>query len=263
MSHVAPERWADVAAGRVGSAEAARLAAHADRCDACAAARTRVLGATAALKGLATSAPPKLDWDLVDVRMRWTISRFVRGHELAPAPPPRSYRWPIVAGVAALAAAALAFIGLRDRPRAEAPALEATHAPTDAPAPMPPPPVAPAPAALEGVVVLAQGEVKIDDVALAPATPIAVGAHLASGDGRVVVQFGERSAFALAPTPTSSSSRSTSAASPCRSSRARWTSSSSTAPRSRPSPSSRAGAPSRCAARSSASPSTRRSSTSP
>jgi hypothetical protein len=207
MSHVAPHRWAELARGKLGDREQQRMLDHADGCAACARARDRVTGAARAFADIAHTAAPELGWDTIRARVYWATSserrereRTQRMHRV------RLRRWGFVA-VPAIAAAAAAVVMLAERgtsdnkiasapPASPGSGSSATHAP---PAPVP------APGALTGVVTLAQGGVIVDG-ASTPATvmahPITAGASLATTDGRVAVQFGDGSVFALGPRST-------------------------------------------------------------
>jgi len=202
--HVAPHRWADAFAGRLAEAERAQMDLHAASCKACADARARVGRASDSYGSIRTQAAPELPWDSVRARVHWSVSKEKRAQS---QPPRRRIPHLAWAALAATAAGALALVTNGDLPRAtEAPIAELPHPVT---APPEPAPVVAQPAALAGLVVrsagaTSDGEVMIDGVRPADlfARRLGAGTVLATGDGRVDVQFGDASAFALGPHST-------------------------------------------------------------
>jgi hypothetical protein len=197
VSHVAPSRWADLARGRLSDGERRRALAHAERCADCARARDRIAGAAAAMTDIARAPAPELGWDHIRARIHWTVSSERRSQERRAARPRRWW----LAGPAVLAAAAIAGVVVgADRliPTAHPlPAVAVTI--QSVPATAEPAP-APDPAPLTGVVTLVSGEVAIDGVVAAPellAHRVAAGSVVKTVVGRVGVQFGDGSAFAV------------------------------------------------------------------
>ncbi len=74
MIHVAPERWADAAAGKLAPTKLARALAHAETCERCRLAQRRVFAARAAMAELAGAATPELPWDSIRAKIRWELS---------------------------------------------------------------------------------------------------------------------------------------------------------------------------------------------
>lgn len=74
MTHVAPERWADAAAGKLAPKKLARALAHAETCERCRLAQRRVFAARAAMAELAGAATPELPWDSIRAKIRWELS---------------------------------------------------------------------------------------------------------------------------------------------------------------------------------------------
>lgn len=200
--HVAPHRMADAAAGRLGDREAARIRQHVDDCPRCSGQAERLARARGAMNEIAGQPAPELGWDRIGVRLYWENSSArhaaLRRQERSP--------WPRRIALGATGGALLAMGGFAavamlagDRgadPRTAAPAPSAAAAPAaDQPA---------APAAMRGVVTFASGASSIDgapvDVGTLFERPIGAGTRLASAPrGRLVVQFGHESGFALGP----------------------------------------------------------------
>jgi ferric-dicitrate binding protein FerR (iron transport regulator) len=207
--HIAPHRFADADAGRMDVAEREALERHAAVCSDCAGARARVRRAHQALRDVAETEPPELGWDHIATRIHWATSAARRARERADH---TSWRRPWLA-LAASAAVAMGAAGLvlwrsggqREERVAAGPVEVAPSGPgTD---------TVSAPRPLAGVVTFARGVVEVDGVSpgsAAPAPdpggpanafdrPVGPGARLATGDGRVAVQFGAGSLFALEP----------------------------------------------------------------
>ncbi len=190
--HVSPHRWADAFAGKLSTQELAPLERHAEECRACARARDRVQRASQSFPTLKAQPAPELGWDGVRARVHWSVSKEKRARRDGQHAG-RSLAW-----AAALAAGAF---GL-------AVATGSFHAPTPAPVAVkhdvPRPAPAPKPPALTGVVSRLTGQVMIDGVRRDDAfeRALVAGTVLATGDGRVDIQFGEHSAFALGPRST-------------------------------------------------------------
>ncbi len=196
MAHVAPHRWADLAAGRLSEAERARLERHAAGCARCAAARARVVAARAACAEIAATEAPSLHWDHIGARIYWVTS----SEQRAARRETRRHRRPLLllaglAGLLVIAGAAIAiprWLGHgHQAPRATAPEPGAVDtAATETP------PV-PAASALHGVVVFAQGEVTRDGAPLDFDAVLKAGTRITTGDGAVAVQFEPDSGFRL------------------------------------------------------------------
>jgi hypothetical protein len=190
--HVAPHRWADLWAGRVDEAERATMERHADHCRACARVRQRVTRASDSFAAIRTQAPPEVPWDTIRARVHWSVS--TERHAALRRRPP-AYGW--------LAAATAAGVAVGLAAHAVAPvALSPTTASPDGAAiarPRPAPPTR-----LIGLVNRASGDVMLDGVRPDDlfARSLVEGSSLATGDGRVDVQFGSDSAFALGPMST-------------------------------------------------------------
>jgi hypothetical protein len=187
MTHVAPHRLADAASGRLAPPEAAELATHLEGCERCRIAMERVRAARRALAEIGAEEPHGLRWDHIAARIHWSVSSERRRRDRARMNHGH-WRWAwalgCAAAVAGLAVAAFGPAG-GGAPQAPAPVAEVAGAPADAAGPPP----------IEGVVTLVQGEVvgRMDAV-------LRAGSTLATGrDGRVAVQFGVDSGFALGP----------------------------------------------------------------
>jgi hypothetical protein len=213
VSHVAPERWADLAAGRVSPQERTRLEAHAASCDRCAAARARVEAARRTLSVVRETPPPTLGWDLLGARAYWTTSSELRRRERAREGLSRRARrgLPFFATSLAIAGALTAVFLLHDRGREiAAPGSAAPPAAAAVTAPAPPPAPAPAPAApaapLDAVVTLLQGDARLGEQRLGEKNVldagVAAGDVVSTGRGRVALQFGARSGLLLEPEST-------------------------------------------------------------
>lgn len=190
-SHPAPHRWADLWAGRVDDAERAEMERHVEGCRSCARVRQRVTRASDSFVTIRTQTSPEVSWDAIRARVHWSVSTERRA-ALRQRPP--AYGW-LVAGLAAgIGLGALSGRGLAWAPVA-VPIAQRVERVQPAP---------PQPAELVGLVSRASGEVMVDgvrppDLFLRPLTR---GSRIATADGRVDVQFGDKSAFALGPRST-------------------------------------------------------------
>jgi hypothetical protein len=171
---------------------------HAATCKRCDRVRVRVQRASDTFPVIRQQATPELGWDGVRARIHWAVSKAKRQAGDASHPPvPRRRLLPILAATAAVAAGGLGAYWMTRAPRGKPVAALAAHAPE----------VAPAPAALTALVSRLAGEVMIDgarpaDAAVAFGKQLGAGTVIATGEGRVDVQFGEASAFALGPRST-------------------------------------------------------------
>lgn len=190
--HVAPHRWADAFAGKLAADELDKLERHADECPACARARARVQRASQSFPALRAQPAPELAWDGVRARVHWSVST----ERHARVADRRRFRPYAIAAGAVLAAGVLGLAIATGPFELPSPPVVAKHD-------VPPPP-APAPAPLAGLVSRLTGRVMIDGVRRDDAFDHALvaGTVLATGDGRVDVQFGDHSAFALGPRST-------------------------------------------------------------
>lgn len=205
-AHVQPQRWADMFAGRVDETERTEMEAHAKQCASCKRARDRVGRASDSFTAIREQPAPELAWDGVRARVHWSVSKEKRDRDAAKQSPRRGY---LVAWTAvALAAAAGVAVGVYALwPDEEASRAEVAI-PSTTPAPRPAPVTEKAkPAPLAGLVSRVAG--RIDDVLVDGIRPtdlfarrIGAGTVIATGDGRIDVQFGDASAFALGPRST-------------------------------------------------------------
>jgi len=224
VRHVAPYRWADAWAGRLGDAERAAMEQHAGACARCGRERDRVKRASDSFPAIRAQSSPELPWDSVRAGVHWAVSKARRT-----PPPPRSRLAQLAQlaprlalGALGAGAAVLAFATgpvqidppaepIASAPAASAPAATATASAAAAAAasaaasavPGAPGPDRSAPP-LVGLVNRATGDVRevmIDGLRRADlfARTLGPGAVLATSDGRVDVQFAEGGALALGP----------------------------------------------------------------
>lgn len=199
--HIKPHRWADALAGHVGDSERAAMRRHAESCTACAKARDRVGRASDTFPVIKEQESPELPWDSVRTRVNWAVSKERR--EQRAQPPRRNVRELVWAALAITAAGGLAAItGMAPigTPVVEPDPIASTPRPSVMPAP-----VKAAPTAIAGLVNRASaGDVMIDGARPASLFDrrIVAGTVIATGDGRLDVQFGDASAFALGPHST-------------------------------------------------------------
>jgi hypothetical protein len=190
--HVAPYRWADLLAGQVSAPERAEMEAHAAECPQCKRAQVRVSRVSDTLPILRQQPTPELSWDGVRARVHWAVSKGKRSIDQATT---RRSWLPMFVGATALAAGAIG-VYMFTRPSAPPAVAKATHAPEPVVAAKP----------LVAMVSRIAGDVMIDGAHLDPAAAfkasLGVGTVLATGDGRIDLQFGEASAFALGPHST-------------------------------------------------------------
>src|SRR6185436_10725728 len=186
--HPPPHRWADLWAGRVEDPERVEMERHVKRCRACARVRARVTRASDSFVAIRTQSAPEVSWDAIRARVHWSVSTERRA-SLRPRRP--SYSW-----LAGALAGGVALGALTGRAPAPAPAVAAPIARIETP-------TAPAkrPAELVGLVSRASGEVMVNGVRPGDlfARSLTAGTRLATADGRVDIQFGDKSAFALGP----------------------------------------------------------------
>ena len=195
-AHVPPHRWADAWAGRLDDAERAAIERHADECQKCARVRARVTRASDSFATIRTQTPPEISWDSVRAKVHWSVS--TEKHKKLTQPVARpAVGWAIAAAVAVAGVVAVAL------PANEASTPEQLGSSGPVPPPRTPeaniPPVAAT--GLVGLVNRATGDVLVggirpDDLF---ARRLAAGDVIVTGDGRVDVQFGESTGFALGP----------------------------------------------------------------
>ncbi|MEJ7602381.1 MAG: FecR domain-containing protein [Kofleriaceae bacterium] len=186
--HVPPHQWADAMHGRVEEAERVEMERHAASCKRCARSKARIQRASDTFSVIRTQSAPELPWDSVRAKVHWSVSTERRA-KVAPIVARSRRGW-----VAVAAAAAVATFGVFAVDRHE-PNPPIAVAPAPRVSPMP----SLAPAALAGLVTRATGDVLIDG--LRPdnlfAKKLVAGSVLATGDGRVDIQFGTASGFGL------------------------------------------------------------------
>jgi ferric-dicitrate binding protein FerR (iron transport regulator) len=210
MSHVKPERWGDMFAGRVGDAERAQMQAHANDCKACKRTRDRVGRASDSFTAIREQAAPELPWDGVRARVHWSVSKERREEEAAKKSPPRRrmFAWGALALVASAGVAAGVYTLMPgDEDTVESPIATAPTPPVPAPHEPRVAPAVPAPTPLAGLVSRIAGhtsDVLVDGVRPKDlfSQKLVAGTVIATGNGRIDVQFGDASAFALGPRST-------------------------------------------------------------
>ena len=219
--HIAPHRLADAVSGRASGRERSRIERHVAGCARCAAAHERLERARLAMADIASTPAPDLGWDHIGVRVYWSTSsarhKALRARQ-------RGWQPSTLAGLSALGLAAAAGFALTlwssqgewadsVPPVASVPAADMSgQALTPAPAAPSASPDVPAGPPLRGVVTFASGAVSVDgaeprpiagtmgiDVSALFSSAIVRGAHLRTGGGRLVVQFGPASGLALQP----------------------------------------------------------------
>lgn len=200
--HVKPHRWADALAGQVTDSERAAMERHAEGCRACAKSRDRVGRASDTFPVIREQESPDLPWDSVRARVHWSVSKERR--EQRGAPHRRKVPVVVWAAFGVAAAAGLAVLGVSLLGSSSGGSEPITQVVPPVPAPVPSP-VAAVPKPLAGLV----NRVSLADVMIDGARPadlfgvrIVAGTVIATGDGRLDVQFGDASAFALGPHST-------------------------------------------------------------
>ena len=195
-AHVPPHRWADAWAGRLDDAERKEIERHADRCQKCARVRARLTRASDSFASIRSQTPPEISWDSVRAKVHWSVS--TEKHKKLAGPKPRPIVGWAIAGVVAAAGVVAVALPAND---ASAPEQLGSSGPVPPPAPAPAivPPVAAT--GLVGLVNRATGDVLVggirpDDLF---ARRLVAGDVIVTGDGRVDVQFGESTGFALGP----------------------------------------------------------------
>ena len=190
-AHVAPHRWADLWAGRVGDAERSVMERHAESCRACARTRQRVTRASDSFVAIRSLTPPEVPWDSIRARVHWSVSTERRAALRQRRP---AYGW--IAGATLAGVAAALVTGTSAPSPVSAPAVAQRVEPIVAPVPAIKP--------LIGLVSRASGDVMVNGVRPTDlfARSLGQGSLIATADGRVDIQFGDKSAFALGPRST-------------------------------------------------------------
>jgi ferric-dicitrate binding protein FerR (iron transport regulator) len=207
--HVAPHRWADLWAGKVEDTERAEMECHAASCRACTRVRQRVARASDSFAAIRTQSSPEVSWDTVRARVHWSVSTERRAGRRQRRPP---YGWLAAALAGGAALALVTGTGASGLLRGE-PDPGSTGSPDSTIAVTPPMAArlpglvggsTGGPAALVGLVSRASGDIMIDGARPDDlfARKLVRGNRIATGDGRVDIQFGDKSAFALGPAST-------------------------------------------------------------
>jgi len=201
--HIAAEQLADLCRGKLEGPKAARVRSHIDSCDRCARAEKRVAAGLVSMADIADTPVPDLGWDHIGARIYWSTSSERRAKERGPGS--RRILWAVGgASVAAMAGAALLIGG--GVLGGDSASLNTQIAwPESAPSKIGPSEFVSATAAaanpeqIPGAIVFAQGPVETAGGRLKLEAPVHAGTEYRTGAGRLVVQFGESSAFRVAP----------------------------------------------------------------
>lgn len=200
IGHVAPVRWAKLAAGEVSAPAAARMRAHAARCVRCRQAQERIAAAQAAMRELREGTGPELPWDSIRAKVRWQLGS---GEGEAEAKPRGARRWLGAAAAVATVGAVVAAVALwPGSERAAAPPVAV--APSGA-VPAVAPPVAVAPSPLSALVTRVRGVAQLDgtrDGAALFSRVVGAGTVVATAAGTLDLQLGEGTALTLGPRST-------------------------------------------------------------
>lgn len=192
MSHLSPVQLADLCKGDLAQAQDARAQQHLQGCEQCKDAHERVKKGIAAMKEIGEQEAPELAWDHISARIYWSTSSDRRAKERKPERRPWRIAVVGVAGVGLVAGLLLWQQGraqpkqVADVPVVTQPSRELVVAP----------PVAPS--ALQGLVVLAEGEHQ----GIILNEPVVAGSEFSTKQGRLIIQFDDHSAFRVAPNST-------------------------------------------------------------
>ncbi len=198
MKHIAPERLAELAAKTLKEPLRAKSEEHIRGCERCEASLARIIEGRLAMAEIKKEKAPELAWESIAARIHWSTSSEMRAQERA-ANAPLRWRRPAFAVAAVASIAALSLWAL---PKGESPAPKASPS---ASARVLPAVIAESPEALQSLdalVTFAQGDVRVGDQPLRFDETLAAGAELSAGQGGMVVQFGDKSAFRLASNST-------------------------------------------------------------
>ncbi|MBI4510640.1 MAG: FecR domain-containing protein [Deltaproteobacteria bacterium] len=198
-----PERWADLMQGHLGPEEQASLEAHAETCEKCREERSRVYAVTRTLYELGEAPPPELSWEPLGIRIGWSVSSETRRRVREQERQRGWARWrvPVVLASGTLVAALSGVLLWREvRPHGTPGIDHAVAVPVAADvrpssSRMDEPEPVPTAKPLEGIITLLAGAVHLDHDAIAIASGIKAGARIVTEEGRVAVQFGNRSGF--------------------------------------------------------------------
>ncbi len=193
MSHLSPVQLADLCKGDLAQAQLGRAWEHLGGCEQCTRAHARVKGGLVAMSEIAKQEAPELAWDHISARIYWSTSSDQRAKERRPSRQSRPWRLAL-AGVAGVGL--IAGLLLWQQGRAEPTQVASVPIVTN---PSPEPVLAaPAPTPLQGLVVLAEGVPE----GIALNEPVVAGSEFSTNEGRLVIQFGDHSAFRVAPHST-------------------------------------------------------------
>jgi len=192
LSHISPDRWADVAEGRVEGEELVEMLAHAESCPQCAGGRARVEAARATIALVRGSSPRMPAAEQLGARVYWSASMEMRQQRRRL--PRRRWLAPVAALGFAVAGAAVAVLAIHSR--SSPPIQEAVAKPEREPERLVPP-AAPAPVA--SLVTFLQGDVRHNFAQATSRSILSAGDVIETGAGRVAVQFGARSGVLVEP----------------------------------------------------------------
>tara|TARA_R110002096_G_scaffold16898_15_gene58294 strand:+ start:85119 stop:86621 length:1503 start_codon:yes stop_codon:yes gene_type:complete len=199
-AHVAPTLLADLCRGTLSESKASKVRAHLKSCERCHQAEVRIATGLVSMADIADTQAPELGWDHIGARIYWSTSSDRRAKERGDRSHAR-YWWIGGAAAAGLAGAAL-FMSL-GASESQLDTRIAISEPKTEQANANLPSIEPAQAELiPGAVVFSQGWVETKGLALDLDAPAMAGTEYRTGNGRLVVQFGESSAFRLAPNST-------------------------------------------------------------
>lgn len=186
--HIAPHRWADALAGRLEPERVRKMDDHAAACTRCTGTRRQVERAVESFAAIASQPAPQVGWDSVRARVHWSVS--TAKHRRVEVSAPRSRHWArwFAVGIGAAGLAAVAYLGIFAR---DVPAPPLVHRAGPPPEPM------------VALVSRLAGDVWIDGSqegsTEAFAKQLGAGTVLATGAGRIDLQFGQASGLALGP----------------------------------------------------------------
>lgn len=191
--HIAPHRWADALAGRVEAKQLAEMDTHATACPRCAQARREIERTVETFATIRSQSAPQVSWDSVRARVHWSVSTAKhRRVAISTFPTGRALWLGGALGALALAMAVYFAVPSRTDPQ---PSLAHRVAPSSPP-----------PAQLVALVSRLAGDVSINGIRataqVAFSQPLGPGTVLATSEGRIDVQFGHASGFALGPRST-------------------------------------------------------------